>query len=227
MFWTIGPFSLRTPWSVTRGALPARTFERAWRSAAVWCRGSPETSGDFKRRSGRAQNVNAENSQFLELLETVVLLTGFDNPVGDVHQMNWLVCWNGKSLDATRSNEAADAIPVDDSDRRKGRPGAERAAHERHRQTHRRDDTRRLTGRTAGLRPTKEGKRMRWNRGALSTVDGPFVETKEVIGGLAILEAKSMTDALALTKRFSRFTETNGTSSAKCARSGAGVRRRG
>src|SRR5712691_8078751 len=29
--------------------------------------------------------------QILELLETVVLLTGFDNPVGDVHQMDWLV----------------------------------------------------------------------------------------------------------------------------------------
>ena len=56
--------------------------------------------------------------------------------------------------------------------------------------------------RTAGLRPTKEGKRMRWNRGALSTVDGPFVETKEVIGGFAILEAKSMADALVLTRRF-------------------------
>jgi hypothetical protein len=56
--------------------------------------------------------------------------------------------------------------------------------------------------RTAGLRPTKEGKRMRWNRGALSAIDGPFTETKEVIAGFAILEAKSMTDALALTKRF-------------------------
>ena len=56
--------------------------------------------------------------------------------------------------------------------------------------------------RTAGLRPTKEGKRMRWNRGALSTTDGPFTETKEVVGGYAILEAASMTHALALTKRF-------------------------
>ena len=56
--------------------------------------------------------------------------------------------------------------------------------------------------RTAGLRPTKEGKRVRWNRGALSTVDGPFTETKEVIGGFAILEAASMSDALALTRRF-------------------------
>jgi hypothetical protein len=42
----------------------------------------------------------------------------------------------------------------------------------------------------------------RWNRGALSTVDGPFAETKEVIGGFAILDAKSMADALAITRRF-------------------------
>ena len=33
-------------------------------------------------------------------------------------------------------------------------------------------------------------------------VDGPFIETKEVIGGFAILEAKSKTEALALTQRF-------------------------
>ena len=51
-------------------------------------------------------------SRILELLETAVLLTGFDNPVGDVHQMDWLVCWNGKSFDAARSNEAADENAV-------------------------------------------------------------------------------------------------------------------
>src|SRR6186997_2251491 len=55
---------------------------------------------------------------------------------------------------------------------------------------------------TAGLRPTNEGKRVRWNRGALSMTDGPFQETKEVIGGFAVLEAKSMAEALDLTKRF-------------------------
>src|SRR5262249_34504353 len=55
---------------------------------------------------------------------------------------------------------------------------------------------------TAGLRPTSEGKRVRWNRGKLSMTDGPFTETKEVIGGYAILEAKSMDHALELTKRF-------------------------
>ena len=47
--------------------------------------------------------------------------------------------------------------------------------------------------RTAGLRPTAEGKRVRLRKGRLTTVDGPFTETKEVIGGFAILEAGSWT----------------------------------
>ena len=59
--------------------------------------------------------------------------------------------------------------------------------------------------RTAGLRPTSEGARVRWNRGALSTTQGPFTETKEVIGGFAILEAGSMDQAIELTERFLRI----------------------
>jgi hypothetical protein len=55
---------------------------------------------------------------------------------------------------------------------------------------------------TAGLRPTSEGVRVRLSRGKLSTVDGPFTETKEVIGGYAILEASSKNEAIELTKRF-------------------------
>ena len=58
--------------------------------------------------------------------------------------------------------------------------------------------------RTAGRRPTKEGRRVSLTKGRLSTVDGPFVETKEVIGGFAILEAPSMDAAIELTKRFLR-----------------------
>ena len=57
---------------------------------------------------------------------------------------------------------------------------------------------------TAGLRPTAEGARVRLRGGRLSTVDGPFSETKEVIGGYAILEAKSRAEAIELTKRFLR-----------------------
>jgi len=56
--------------------------------------------------------------------------------------------------------------------------------------------------RTAGLRPTAEGARVRLRGGKLSTVDGPFTESKEVIGGFAILEAASLKDAVELTKRF-------------------------
>ena len=55
---------------------------------------------------------------------------------------------------------------------------------------------------TAGLRPTSEGVRVRLRRGKLSSVDGPFTETKEVIGGYAILEAKSKAEAIELTRRF-------------------------
>ena len=56
---------------------------------------------------------------------------------------------------------------------------------------------------TAGLRPTSEGVRVRLHRGGkLSMVDGPFTETKEVIGGYAILEAQSKAEAVELTRRF-------------------------
>ena len=55
---------------------------------------------------------------------------------------------------------------------------------------------------TAGLRPTKEGVRVRSNRGKVSVTEGPFTETKEVIGGYAIIEAKSLAEAIVLTKRF-------------------------
>ena len=56
---------------------------------------------------------------------------------------------------------------------------------------------------TAGLRPTAEGARVRLHRGGQMTVtDGPFTETKEVIGGYAILEAVSKEEAVALTRRF-------------------------
>jgi hypothetical protein len=55
---------------------------------------------------------------------------------------------------------------------------------------------------TAGLRPTSEGVRVRLRGGKLTTVDGPFTEAKEVIGGYAVLEAKSKAHAIELTKRF-------------------------
>ena len=55
---------------------------------------------------------------------------------------------------------------------------------------------------TAGLRPTAEGVRVRLRRGELSTIDGPFTEAKEVIGGYAMLEAGSKEEAIEHTRRF-------------------------
>ena len=56
---------------------------------------------------------------------------------------------------------------------------------------------------TAGLRPTSDGVRVRLHRGGRLTVrDGPFAESKEVIGGYAILEAQSKAEAVELTRRF-------------------------
>ena len=55
---------------------------------------------------------------------------------------------------------------------------------------------------TAGLRPTAEGFRVRLSGGKMRVTDGPFTEAKEVIGGYAILEAKSKDEAVELTKRF-------------------------
>ena len=55
---------------------------------------------------------------------------------------------------------------------------------------------------TAGLRPTAEGVRVRSRFGKLSQTDGPFTETKEVIGGYAVIEAADMKAALEVTRRF-------------------------
>lgn len=55
---------------------------------------------------------------------------------------------------------------------------------------------------TAGLAPSSEGVRLRLRRGRVSTLDGPFAESKEVVGGYALLEAPDMAAAIAHTRRF-------------------------
>jgi hypothetical protein len=42
---------------------------------------------------------------------------------------------------------------------------------------------------------------VRWNGNKASLVDGPFAETKEMLGGILILEAKDRAEALALISR--------------------------
>ena len=55
---------------------------------------------------------------------------------------------------------------------------------------------------TAGLQPTSKGKRVRLARGKITVTDGPFAESREVIGGYALVESKSDEEALALANRF-------------------------
>lgn len=58
---------------------------------------------------------------------------------------------------------------------------------------------------TAGLRPTSEGTRVHWSHGTETVTDGPFTEAKEVIGGYALIQAKSKEEAIEWAKRFVRI----------------------
>jgi hypothetical protein len=55
---------------------------------------------------------------------------------------------------------------------------------------------------TGGLLPSKEGVRVRLAKGKITVTDGPFTETKEVIGGWAILKADSKTEAVRIATEF-------------------------
>jgi hypothetical protein len=55
---------------------------------------------------------------------------------------------------------------------------------------------------TAGLKPTEEGFRIRSSGGKLQVTDGPFTETKEVVGGYAIVEVASKEQALDVARQF-------------------------
>jgi hypothetical protein len=53
-----------------------------------------------------------------------------------------------------------------------------------------------------GLYPSAKGARIRARNGKLSVTDGPFAEAKELIGGFAILQAKSKDEAIEMGRRF-------------------------
>ncbi|HET7201756.1 MAG TPA: YciI family protein [Steroidobacteraceae bacterium] len=54
----------------------------------------------------------------------------------------------------------------------------------------------------SGLKPTSHGWRVRYDGERSTVVDGPFAETKELIAGYTIIEAKSREEALEWTRRF-------------------------
>jgi hypothetical protein len=55
---------------------------------------------------------------------------------------------------------------------------------------------------TDGLQPSSKGKRVRLSGGKVTVTDGPFTESKELIASYALLETKSMAEAVEWTTRF-------------------------
>ena len=55
---------------------------------------------------------------------------------------------------------------------------------------------------TEGCLPSALGARVRISNGNFTVTDGPFVESKELIGGFAILQANSKEEAIELARQF-------------------------
>ena len=55
---------------------------------------------------------------------------------------------------------------------------------------------------TEGCLPSASGARVRLSNGKISVTDGPFTETKEIIGGFAVLQANSKAEAIELARKF-------------------------
>ena len=53
-----------------------------------------------------------------------------------------------------------------------------------------------------GCMPSVSGARVRLSNSNLTVTDGPFTESKEVIGGFALLQANSKEEAIELVKQF-------------------------
>ena len=54
----------------------------------------------------------------------------------------------------------------------------------------------------AGLQPTATATTLRRARGKVIVSDGPFAETKEVLGGFEMLECRDLDEAIGIAKRF-------------------------
>lgn len=55
---------------------------------------------------------------------------------------------------------------------------------------------------SGGLLPSSQGVRIRVAKGMTFVIDGPFAETKELVGGFAIFELRSKEEAIESGKKF-------------------------
>lgn len=63
---------------------------------------------------------------------------------------------------------------------------------------------------TGGLKRSADGTRVNGNSGRTVATDGPFAESKEVVGGYAVIEAPSKDAALEIAKSFVQLHIDNG-----------------
>lgn len=61
----------------------------------------------------------------------------------------------------------------------------------------------------AGLQPTAAGHKVALRGGAITVTDGPFTESKEIVGGYAVIEAASKDQALGFARRFMELHRTH------------------
>jgi hypothetical protein len=54
----------------------------------------------------------------------------------------------------------------------------------------------------SGLQPSSKGWRIKYNGAKRTVIDGPFTETKELVAGYTLIQAKSREEALEWTRRF-------------------------
>jgi len=59
--------------------------------------------------------------------------------------------------------------------------------------------------RTLQLQPSSKGKRLQFTNNDLRVIDGPFVESKELIGGFAVMELSDMDEAIALCRPYAEI----------------------
>jgi len=62
---------------------------------------------------------------------------------------------------------------------------------------------------SGGLAPMSQSVRVKLAGGKLTVIDGPFTETKEVVGGYAQFEYKSKAEAIEATKKFMELHKTH------------------
>ena len=59
--------------------------------------------------------------------------------------------------------------------------------------------------RSLGLQPSSKGKRLLFNNNDLRVIDGPFLESKELIGGFSVMELSGMDEAIEQCRRYAEI----------------------